>query len=412
LIQGKKEDVTAMEASGGGLQRSRLALITWGHFLNDCYISFFAPILPLLIEKLALSLTVASGLASIPSIASSVFQPLYGMASDRIRGRFFILLGPLLSMAGMGLIGVAPNAVGLGVLLLLAGIGAAAFHPQAVAAAGAVSGNRKGLGISIFIFGGSLGFAIGPLAIIGAVYVWGLDHSYYVMIPGLVSLMLLALYLKVPTGTTDRKQMPSFAAAFKGTRRSMVLLFGIAVIRELTRLAVLTFLPIFLAMQGQSLLTGGITLSLFSLAGALGGMVGGSLSDTWSRKAVILTSGLVCVPLLYGIFHSHGLLSLVFLVLAAATLCGANSVVIAYAQELVPSRASTASSLVMGLGWGAAGVLLIGFGRLADVISVPRALDIAVMLPLLAVACAIALPQSTPRQSISPEPMPEMAPQA
>lgn len=39
----------------------------------------------------------------------------------------------------------------------------------------------------------------------------------------------------------------------------------------------------------------------------------------------------------------------------------------------------------MGLGWGVAGVLLIAFSKLADVITVPRALDIAVMVPLLAV---------------------------
>jgi FSR family fosmidomycin resistance protein-like MFS transporter len=387
----EEEQVTSIETSGG-LQRSRLALVTWGHFLNDCFISFFAPVLPLLIEKLSLSLTVASGLASIPSITSSIFQPLYGMASDRIRGRFFILLGPLLSIVGMGLIGVAPNAVFLAILLLLAGVGAAAFHPQAVAAAGAVSGNRKGLGISIFIFGGSLGFAFGPLAIIGTVQLWGLDHSYYVMLPGLLSLILLVIYLQVPSGTMDRRRMTPLTLAFQGVRKPMALLFVIVVIREFTRLAVLTFLPIFLSMQGRSLMAGGVTLALFSLAGALGGMVGGSLSDTWGRKGVILASGLVCVPLLYGIFHSHGLLSLILLVLAAATLSGANSVVIAFAQELVPSRAGTASSFVMGLGWGVAGVLLIGFGRLADSISVPRALDIAVAMPLLAVVCAMALP--------------------
>ena len=63
----------------GRFQRSRLALVTWGHFLNDCYGSFFAPILPLLIDKLSLSLTMASGLASIGSITSAVFQPIYGM---------------------------------------------------------------------------------------------------------------------------------------------------------------------------------------------------------------------------------------------------------------------------------------------------------------------------------------------
>jgi FSR family fosmidomycin resistance protein-like MFS transporter len=397
-----------MEASRG-LQRSRLALVTWGHFLNDCYGSFFAPVLPLLIEKLSLSLTLASGLASISAITSAVFQPLYGVASDRIRGRFFMLFGPLLSVVCMGLIGVVPNAWLLGLLLLLAGVGSAAFHPQAVAAAGTVSGTRKGLGIAVFIFGGSLGFAIGPLAIIGAVQLWGLEHSYYVMLPGLLSVGLLALCLHVPGSTTDRARLPSLTAAFTGARTPMALLFGIAVLREFTRLAVATFLPILLAMQGRSLTAGGITLALFSLAGALGGMVGGSLSDTWGRKTVIAASGLLCVPLLYGVFRTDGLLALVCLALAAGTLSGANSVVIAFAQELVPARAGTASSLVMGLGWGVAGVLLIGFGTLAEAISVPRALDIAVTLPLLTVALALALPQDTPRQHKSPARAQELA---
>ena len=395
-----------------GIQRTRLALITWGHFLNDCYISFFAPVLPLLIAKLSLSLTVASGLASIPSITASVFQPLYGMLSDRIRGRFFILAGPLLSVLGMGLIGIAPNAEVLGALLLCAGIGAAAFHPQAVATAGAVSGQRKGLGISIFIFGGNVGFAVGPLAIIAAVQLWGLDHSYYIVIPGLLSILCLTLVLRVPTGSIERKHLSSLTTAFAGARRPIALLFSIAVIREFTRLSVVTFLPVFLTMQGRSLVMGGVTLSLFSLAGALGGMVGGWLSDTWGRKTIILASALACVPLLYGVFHSSGWLSLVLLVLAAATLMGANSVTIAFAQELVPARASTASSLVMGLGWGVAGVLLIGFGRLADLISVPRALSIVAAVPLLAAACALALPRRATSQGAVATPAPETAAQA
>jgi MFS transporter, FSR family, fosmidomycin resistance protein len=381
--------------TSGRFQRSRLALVTWGHFLNDCYGSFFAPILPLLIDKFSLSLTAASGLASIASISSAVFQPIYGMASDRIRGRLFIVVGPLLSTVCMSLIGVAPNAVLIGILLLLAGVGSAAFHPQAVAAAGVVSGERKGFGISVFIFGGSVGFAVGPLAIIGAVHLWGLERSYYAMIPGLLSVLLLGLYLKVPSGAAQRGRVLSLKAAFKGTQRSMALLLSIAFIREFTRIVVVTFLPIFLAMQGRSLAAGGITLALFSMAGALGGMLGGSLSDAWGRKTVILGSGLLCVPLLHGMFLTDGLMSLLLLVLAAGTLSGANSVIIALAQELVPSRAGTASSLVMGLGWGVAGVLLIGFGTLAETISVSRALDIAATLPLLAAALALALPKHT-----------------
>jgi FSR family fosmidomycin resistance protein-like MFS transporter len=202
--------------------------------------------------------------------------------------------------------------------------------------------------------------------------------------------------------------MLSLTAAFKGAHTSMALLFSIAVIREFTRLAVVTFLPILLALQGRSLTAGGVTLALFSLAGALGGMVGGSLSDTWGRKTVILASGLLCVPLLHGMFRTDGLVSLVFLVLAAASLSGANSVVIAFAQELVPSRAGTASSVVMGLGWGVAGVLLIGFGGLAEVLSVPRALDMAATLPLLAAGLAMALPRQTSSTRNHAEPSRQM----
>src|SRR5262245_11602183 len=152
-------------------------------------------------------------------------------------------------------------------------------------------------------------------------------------------------------------------------------------------------------MQGRLLAVGGITLAVFSMAGAIGGMAGGSLSDVWGRKMVILASGLLCVPLLHGMFHTDGLLSLLLLVFAAGTLSGANSVVIALAQELVPARAGTASSLVMGLGWGVAGVLLIGFGRLAETIGVARTLDIAATLPLLAVGLALALPKHTPAET-------------
>ena len=84
--------------------------------------------------------------------------------------------------------------------------------------------------------------------------------------------------------------------------------------------------------------------------------------------------------------------------LAAGTLSGANSVIIALAQELVPTRAGTASSVVMGLGWGVAGILLIGFGSLAEVIGVPRALDIAIALPLLAFGLSLWLPHQVSLQ--------------
>ena len=379
------------------MHRSRLALATFGHFLNDCYSAFLTPILPLLITKLSLSLTAASALAAIPALASSIFQPLYGMASDRVQGRLFMLLGPAVTVICMSCIGLAPHVAALGLLLLVGGIGTAAFHPQAVAAAGSASGERKGFGIALFGFGGNLGFALGPLVIIAAVHWWGLAGSSVIVVPGLLGVWFLVRYLQVPQHKIERAQMPSLSTAFAGAYGTMSLLFSIAVLREFTRLAVVTFLPIYLTLQGRSLLAGGITLTLFSLSGAAGGMVGGLLSDTWNRKGVIAVSGLVCVPLLLGMFRTDGWVSLALLALAAAALSGAHSVIIAFAQELLPTRAGTASSLVMGLGWGMAGLLLIGFGSLAEHISVPRALDVAALVPLATVVLAVLLP-AVPRR--------------
>lgn len=374
------------------IQKSRLGLATFGHFLNDCYAAFLAPILPLLISNLSLSLTMASSLAAIPAMTSSICQPLYGMASDRVQGRFYMLLGPALTVICMSCIGLAPNVLMLGALLLFAGIGTAAFHPQAVAVAGSASGDRRGFGISFFGFGGNIGFALGPLVIIGAVHLFGLKGSALIVIPGLLGVWLMVRYLQVPHKTVERAQVASLKTAFDGVYGPMSLLFSISVLREFTRLAVVTFLPIYLTMQGRSLIMGGVTLTLFSLAGAAGGMIGGSLSDAWNRKGVIVVSGIICVPLLLGVFRTDGWTSMILLGLSAAALSAAHSVTIAFAQELVPARAGTASSLVMGLGWGLAGVVLIGFGSLADLISVPRALDLAALVPLVTVILALALP--------------------
>ena len=76
-----------MEATNR-LQRSRLALVTLGHFLNDSYSSFFTPILPVLIEKLSLSLTAdqLSGLPDRRRLPECGWRPQRLSGSRRLTG--------------------------------------------------------------------------------------------------------------------------------------------------------------------------------------------------------------------------------------------------------------------------------------------------------------------------------------
>ncbi|RMF86362.1 MAG: MFS transporter, partial [Nitrospinota bacterium] len=127
-----------------GIQLKPFLLLAGAHLLTDAYSIALSPLLPLLVKKLHLSLTLAGMLASVFAISSSLLQPVYGMLSDRFNSRIFILLGPLAPGLCMSSLGVAPNFWVLALLLLLAGIGPAAFHPQAAATAGRLSGSRKG----------------------------------------------------------------------------------------------------------------------------------------------------------------------------------------------------------------------------------------------------------------------------
>ncbi len=65
----------------------RTGLLFLGHLLNDGYGSFFAPLLPLLIERLDLSLAMAGMLGTARILVNSLAQPGLGLLVDRVHRR-------------------------------------------------------------------------------------------------------------------------------------------------------------------------------------------------------------------------------------------------------------------------------------------------------------------------------------
>src|SRR3954447_10293184 len=105
------------------------------HMVVDGYGNIYAPLLPLLIPKLGLTLTAAGTLTMLYQMAASVAQLGFGHLADRWRPRLLVMLGPVVSVAILSLIGVAPTISWLAVVLIVGGLGAAAFHPPAAALA-------------------------------------------------------------------------------------------------------------------------------------------------------------------------------------------------------------------------------------------------------------------------------------
>ncbi|RMF93068.1 MAG: MFS transporter [Nitrospinota bacterium] len=375
-------------------KRGAFVLLSIAHFFNDAASSFLSPLLPLLVQKLHLSLTLAGSLASFYSLNSSFLQPVAGMIADNLQGRYFILGGPLIAIGFMSLLGLVPSYPVAVLCVLLAGIGSAMFHPQAVSTAGALVKEQRGFGISLFLLGGNLGMALGPVYIISVVSLVGLQRAWIAALPGIITVALLYLFFPKTAGGGGKGQVMRIKEAFLPHWKPLLLLSFLVILRSLIQQGMNTFLPLLLTTQGRSLFAGGLALSLFSLAGAGGGLLGGYGSDRWGRRTIIILSNLCITPFLFGFFQSQGLLSMIFLALAGMAVKATNPVVVAFAQELVPERAGTASSLVMGFSWGFAGIALTGLGKLADILGIAHALQLLMLLPLVAVLAACFLPRT------------------
>jgi FSR family fosmidomycin resistance protein-like MFS transporter len=155
-------------------QAGQVLTIAGGHFVHDIFTSFLAPLLPLIIQKLGLSLTLAGTLAAFQQLPSLI-NPLLGMLADRGSLRWFVILAPTVTATAMSLIGVAPGYIVLTILLLVAGLSTAVWHTPTPAMAARVSGRQMGLGMSLFMLGGTTAYTIGPLLAVAAVSWWGLD---------------------------------------------------------------------------------------------------------------------------------------------------------------------------------------------------------------------------------------------
>ena len=374
----------------------RLGLLTFGHLTIDSYSSFFAPLLPLLVAKLGLSLTLVGTLVALSSITSSFSQPLFGLLSDRMRRPWFVALGPLTAAIFMSALGLAPSYGALVALLMLAGLGVAAFHPQAAALAAEATA-RRSISMAIFVTGGTLGFALGPMFAVGVVTTFGLERTWVAVVPGIAASALLLFWLGRTEAKPRQHEKPPPLRALRPVFRPLMLLYAATVSRSAIATGYMTFLPLYLHERGYSFSRSGAMVSLYLLCGALGGFLGGWLADRIGGRRVIAASFAGALPLFVASLFLDDRFGISCLLLGSFVLQASLPVNVVLGQELSPAHSSTISSLLMGAAWGM-GALIVGpIGALADARGIHAALLALAFMPAVGLACAIALLRTGPR---------------
>ena len=134
-------------------QVAGVATITVGHAVHDTYTVFLPPLLPVLIEKFALS-NAQAGLLSVLMQWPSLLQPVFGYLADHVNLRYFVVTVPSLSAIAMSLSGVAPSYAVLALLLVVVGVGSAGMHSVGPVIAGNLSGRSLGRGMGMWMVGG------------------------------------------------------------------------------------------------------------------------------------------------------------------------------------------------------------------------------------------------------------------
>jgi MFS transporter, FSR family, fosmidomycin resistance protein len=371
------------------------------HFVLDGYGNILAPLLPLLLVRLDLTLAAAGTLTMLFQLAASVSQVGFGHLADRWRPRALLIAGPIVSVGVLSLAGAATSMPMLAAILMIGGLGGAAFHPPAAALAYRLGGTMPGLAMSVHITGGSLGFSLGPLLFAPFAQHFGLHWTPVLAIPGLLVIGLLVA--RVPHFTFPHTARQGLHALGRAAR-PLALLYAIVVLRTLTSLSFATFMPVMLTRHGLSLAYAGAAVAIYLFASGIGGFLGGPAADRFGPRRVIALSLVVAAPFLLLATFSTGWTFVVLVAIGGFFLQSTLPVNVTFGQALAPGSAATVSSLMMGFAWGSGGLSVPFVGMAADRIGIEAALAGLSLVPLAAAALALPLPARPPAHAPSPLP--------
>jgi FSR family fosmidomycin resistance protein-like MFS transporter len=368
-----------------------LALFALLHAVNDQYTSFLSASMPLLIERFGFGLGIAGLLSSVQSISTSFAQPLFGWILDRTRRQPSILVWPVITAVSLSVFGLVPAYTWLFPLLVIGGLSTAAFHPHASSAVPAHTKANAGLGMAIFVSGGTIGYAVGPVFILSIINAFGMRFSWLAALP---TILLVAVLARLGlAGAARPEAAPRRIPRLTADRlKPLLAILLVVVFRSTIGTAYTAFLGVHLRQIGFPIMQVGLALMTFTFAGAFGGMLGGIAADRVGRKAVIVSGLSLIAPVFWLLLRARGLAVWPMMAAAGFAISTFNPITVLMAQDLLPESRGTASGLIMGLGWSVGGLLVGVVGGLAEAYGLTQVLSWILVLVIPAILIASRLP--------------------
>jgi len=364
--------------------RERVFTLSFAHLSHDTFSSFLAPLLPLLIEKLGMTLFMSAFL-DIARRVPALFNPFFGLIAEKRGAKYFVILTPTITAISMSLIGLSSSYTMLMILLIVAGISSALFHIPSPTMIKEASGDRVGLGMSFFMVGGELARTVGPLLVLSAVAWWGLEEVYRLMPIGLIASWIL--YIKLKDFEIDRPlTKPREKGDVKKVLKKYHLFFisiGLFIMAQSGMKSALSFyLPVYLVQQGESLWYAGISLSILQFFGVLGTFLSGNISDKIGRKNTLLIATIGSITFMALFIWSNNITLLAFLGLFVFS---TNPVLMALVQDSSSHMPTFMNSIYMSINFGVSSLMVFLIGYLGDSYGLQTTYIVSASIALIAI---------------------------
>jgi len=376
-------------------QRSYLA-VSITHFFVDVLNSGRTLLVAILAVNIGLSNAQVGLALLLYNVGSSLSQPLFGWLADRVGARWLVVGGMGWMMAFYTLASLAGDWAAL-VALTFAGIGSGAFHPPGTMVASQASVTHRTRATAIFFMAGQLGLFSGP--VITGILLENWARPGYLVLPVLSFIAFASgwQWLSQKRGM-DKQGETSGAGSAKeekiasDVKRRALMLALIILSGSTVSITAINFAPKLFTEQGFAAGYVGWLSGLFMMGSAIGGVVGGALSDRIGGKPVILLGLLASIMTVYFYIPAEGVVRFMLLLLAGFFSGMPHSILILIAQSLLPGRQALASGSALGFMFfsGSAGSFLVGV--IADNIGLATTLQATAFLPLVAATATLLMP--------------------
>lgn len=347
-------------------------LMSAGHLCADFNQGVLSSILPFLVATHHYDYATAATLVMVSNIVSSIVQPLFGHFTDKKDMPWSLSLGLLMAGGGMALTGCISSFWGLCIAVMISGIGVALFHPLgALLTNRSASRDHQASAISIFSFGGTVGFTLGPVAATAAISLMGLKGTLLLMIPILVEIICLIISR---TGLTELCQMrpcetiqnvqTRFSDDWIGFWKLCIVIFG----RSIVFYGYNTFLSLYWVQElGQSEVFGNSVLTVFFALNAVGTLLGGNLADRFGHKQIVLISCFAIMPFAFLTgFAANPIVALIMVLPVGLGLGLCQSPLVTSGQNMLPNHQGLASGVTLGLSVSIGGIFAPLLGSIGN----------------------------------------------